>query len=246
MKHKTALLAFVFALCSLPASAQMPDGTEVKKHTGATAFGIFATTYGAGMVLQHYKYGEKNHFFYSVALSSTRDLRERKIISAYVDQKGKDFVWDKKNYLFSIAPTFGISKTLIPVSSTNRLALSARLAGGPMLGILKPYYVVIAVPITNTTAEPVPFAYDASRFVYDDIVGEGDFFLGIDSLSFKMGARLEGAVMLDFSGSKNYIRGIELGVFSDFYFGRPDILDAAQNRFNFTGGSIALLFGNKF
>lgn len=244
--HSLALLLSLVLLPMAKAHAQSPnEGGEAKELKRSAAFGLFFSTHGSGLDFQFTRYREKNHLFFGLALGSCHDLSERKIRSAYADQKGKDYVWDKKNYLYTITPTIGLSRTLLNVGHSNRLAINGRFSGGPLLGLLKPYYVIIAVPVSSTTANPLPFPYDASLYTYDDIVGEGDLFMGFDELRFTFGARLNAALQLDFSANRSTIRALEFGIYSDFYPKRPEILDVAQNSWNYTGFSVAVLIGNK-
>ena len=98
-------------------------------------------------------------------------------------------------------------------------------------------------PGTNQ-AEVVDVPYDASQHNYVNIVGESDFFLGINDVSTIPGFRARTTALLDFSASPQYIRAVELGMYADCFFKELEIFDAKENPRFRLGGSIAVLIGN--
>jgi hypothetical protein len=75
-------------------------------------------------------------------------------------------------------------------------------------------------------------------------VGEADFFLGMNEIRIVPGMRANLTGLLDFSASPEYIRGVEIGLYADYFFTELAVFDQRQNPSFRIGGSIALLVGN--
>lgn len=215
-------------------------------NTRSLSFGLFAHSFGFGFDVQHMHLRDNTDLLFSFSLSSLKNLHEQKIESAYVDQGGKDYIYGKKNYAYTFAPTFGISKKLFSKSDFNRVSFRANFSAGPLLTFLKPYYLEIAVPFNQTQAYVEVQRYDAAQHNYTNIVGEADFFLGMDELSLSPGLRGRVSGIIDFARSEDFIRGIEVGVNTDLYFKAPELMDNRKNQSIFVGGSIGILFGNSW
>ena len=122
-----------------------------------------------------------------------------KINSAYSDQGGRDYIYDKLNYCYVFAPTFGVSRKLISRSLFNRVGLRGTVSGGPLLALLKPYYVEVAVPFNGNQAYVETEKYDHTKYNYSNIYGAADYFLGMNEISVVPGARMKVATMVDLS-----------------------------------------------
>ena len=207
-------------------------------------FGLYGHTFGLGFNVEYWKAGDKNDMIFSFAMASYRNKKEQKVESFYKDQGGKDYVFDKKNYFYTITPSVGISREVIKKSPHNRVSLRLGGNAGFNLGILKPYYIEVAVPISPTQAVVQETKYDASQHTYIDIVGEADYFLGLNELSIVPGAHLEVNSMLDFSRGRDYIRGIQLAVFTDVFTQKVELMDLNENKQLYLGVKLGLLIGN--
>lgn len=235
-------LLLLFPAC-LFAQEQPPkdDGPNER----SLAFGVFAHTHGFGFEVQSMRLKQSgSDFIFSLSLSSFKSLREQKVESAYVDQGGKDYVYDKMNYAYLLAPTFGFSKQVIPKTDFSRVSMRLSVLAGPTVAMLKPYYLEVVRPVSPTVGEVEVKPYDPAKYNWTNIVGEADFFLGIDQLKIRPGLRTRGALSLDFSRTKDYIRAIEIGVNGDFFPKAPEIMGTYQNPHAYVGGSIGILFGN--
>jgi hypothetical protein len=217
---------------------------EAKPPTRGAAVGMFAHSFGFGFDVQARLLGTRGDVVIGASIASLKHPLELKIASAYSSQGGKDYIYDKKNYAYTIAPTIGFSKPIIPKSGYNKVSVNVTGSAGPLITLLKPYYVEVAVPIGGNRADTRPFAYDPLLYNFTNIVGEADFFLGTREIKVSPGMRGKIASMVDFSGSPAYIRGVELGVYADFYPKAPALMGMTANRQWFVGGSVELLIGN--
>lgn len=230
-------------LLGIQASAQEPD----QPNTRAIAVGPYFHSFGLGLDFRYYFLKDsKTDLMIAATFASHRTRSERKIESAYKDQGGKDYTFDKKNYAYTLAPVFGITRQIIPKSEFNRISLRASLAGGPTLMILKPYYIEVAIPFSPTQATVEVDRYDGSKYNFTNIVGQADYFLGLNELSVVPGIRAQGGIMVDFSNSEDYIRGIGIGINAEYFFQEPEILDLNSNQRLFLGVSMSLLIGNSW
>lgn len=237
-------LLFGFLLAWLPIylHAQTPEKPKVP--TRAAAVGVFAHSYGFGFDVQSRILGTRGDIVLGASIASLKHPLELKITSAYSGQGGKDYIYDKINYAYTIAPTGGFSKILMPKTGFNKISINATVSGGPLLTLLKPYYVDVAVPIGGNQAKIEPAKYDPLKYNFTNIVGEADFFLGTSEIKVVPGMRGKIASLVDFSGSIDYIRGVELGVYADYYPKAPALMGITANRQWFVGGSVELLIGN--
>ena len=207
--------------------------------------GVYIRTSGWGVGAQYFKnLGGKWDLAMGLSAASYKHPKEQKIQSIYKDQKGKDFIYDKKNYMYCLSLTAGLSRILLPPSDHNRISIRATAALGPTLALLKPYYVEVAVPINPTQAIVNEVPYDASQYSYFDIVGQGGYFLGMSEVKAVFGVGWKIGGIVDFSRSTSYIRGVELLFFGDVFIKRPEVMDQTKNKLLFIGGSMGFVIGN--
>ncbi|MEY3442996.1 MAG: hypothetical protein RLZZ519_1277 [Bacteroidota bacterium] len=217
---------------------------EVKPASAGLAFGMLAHSFGFGVDVQYLVLRGDWDYTIGLSLSSYKNPKELKIESAYKDQGGKDYVYDKLNYCYVLAPMFGVSRKLISRGIFNRIGLRGSLSAGPLLALMKPYYVDVAVPFNGNQAFKETHKYDYTKYNYSNIYGVGDYFLGMNEISMIPGARLKAATMVDLSSGTAYIRGIELGIFADIFSKKLPMFGFTANRQAFVGGSIEVLIGN--
>lgn len=234
-------LLFIFLLL-IPFLSQAQEKTSPP--TAGLAFGLMAHSFGFGFDVRYLMPRANHDFFVSLSMSSYKNPKELKIKSAYADQSGKDYVYDKQNYCYLIAPNFGFTKRLIARDLFNRVGISFSASGGPLLGLLKPYYLAIAVPFNGNQATVEVHKYDPNLYNYSNIYGAADFFLGMNEIKVIPGARAKVGTLVDFSASSAFIRAVELSLFADVYSKKLPIFGITDNRQFFLGGSVEILVGN--
>jgi hypothetical protein len=179
----------------------------------------------------------------TASIGSLKDPRERRIDSDFASIGiGRPFIYDKKNYAYTLGLTYGIEGLILHKTPASRFSLTGALGLGPVLCVLKPYY--IAIPGTTQPVVDVP--YEADRYPFNIIVGESDYFRGMNDLSTVMGGRLKSQLTANLAGSTLYVRAIQLGIYVDL-FARPiEILDSAPDRSIFTTFYLGFLLGNAY
>jgi hypothetical protein len=88
----------------------------------------------------------------------------------------------KVNYVYLLEGVYAYQRVVWYRSAVSAAQVSLSVGAGPALGLTKPYYIEIAVPISATQAFIKVDTYDPQRYPYLDIVGEADFYLGFDKL----------------------------------------------------------------
>lgn len=217
-----------------------------KEPTRGLALGIFAHTAGFGADVQYHVYRDGLDIITGVTFASIRHPKQLKIESAYADQGGKRYFFDKKNYGFVLAPTMGLSKVIIGQDAYSRVSVRTTLSAGPALGLLKPYYLEVAIPFSGNQAYVEVDKYDATKYNYSNIVGEADYLLGIGEMSVVPGLQAKFATMLNFAGNNDLIRAIEMNVYATYFMKSLDLMDLTEDKKLYIGGGISFLFGDKW
>lgn len=246
IRHIPTLLLLLLSLLPRIGAAQM-ETRESEEPTRGLGVGVMAHTYGFGFDVQYMWLRDNGKsIVLSTTLGSLKHPTELKIESAYNDQGGKDYIWDKKNYSYVLAPTIGIAKDWIPNSGYSRIAVRTTFSGGPAIAILKPYFLEVAVPFNGNQARVEIDKYDASKYNYTNIYGEADYFLGLNEIRLQPGLQAKASTLVDFAGQRDVIRGFEFSIFANYFIRPLDILDLSPDKQFWLGGSIQLLIGNKW
>ncbi len=148
----------------------------------------------------------------------------------------KRFVYGKQNSLFTLYAGVGQKFLLAEKGKRHGVQLFFKYAGGFTLGILKPYSLrVVPKPITGTFTEDdlVDVTYDPgvdnSFLDYDRIVGASGFGKGW-KLKALPGLHVEVGMEFDFGKNESFIKALEIGVASDFYYKKvPVMVDGIEN-----------------
>ncbi len=240
-----ARLILGITILGLPLRQFAQDLQDEEDPTHGLALGLLAHSFGFGIDVQYSLIRTNNSsFVFSTSFISYKDPKELKIQSAYADQGGKRYIYDKKNYVYLLTSTLGYSKIWIPKSGFSKVGLSTIFSAGPALAFLKPYYLEVAIPFSGNQAFVEVDKYDASLYNYSNIVGAADYFLGLNEIQVQPGFRGRVSTLIDFAGTRNLIRGIEFSVFGDIFAKPLEIFDLNDNRTLWVGGAIEFLIGN--
>jgi hypothetical protein len=158
----------------------------------------------------------------------------------------------KQNYLFALRGQYGISRTLASRHEREGMPIALILAGGPTLGIVKPYY------IQTTNALP-PNPPPAQRRIvsepYDPlgrhrdlqiVFGPGSPLAGWGQARLRPGAHLKAGLSIEVSpGGSTSLIGIEFGALVEAFPGQVIIVPAAGSSNVFSSGYLSVYFGRK-
>jgi hypothetical protein len=236
------LLLALMLLLPLLAAAQAPEQAP----RAGLAFGMQAHSFGFGIDVRYLMPRGRWDYDLAVSLSSYKSPQEARIESAYADQGGKDYVYDKLNYCYMLSPSVGMWRKVIGANSYNKVSLSVGASAGPLLAILKPYFVEVPVPFSGNQALVEAYRYDPTLYNYSNIYGAADYFLGMNEMTVLPGARAKVAALVNLSANSTYIRALEVGLFADAFSKRLPLLGARENKQAFIGGSVEILIGDSW
>lgn len=225
--------------------ANRPQRTD---HGHLNAFGVTTNTNSGllgGVVFRQTKAlsdGDLPRFRYLAAeLVNVRHPSER----AYSLTNGNRLILGKQTYLFALRGQWGREFTIFRRADVQGVQLDGILAGGPTLGLLKPYYVQVVTRQNPRQVVEVP--YDPSLVQSRDvfIVGSGSLFRGFDRLRVEPGLHFKAAVSIELDAFQTNSIGIETGLLLEGYRREIVIIPGADNRQFFTAGFLTLYYGTR-
>ena len=107
---------------------------------------------------------------------------------------------------------------------------------GPVLGMLKPYYLQLRSSENSTTKvvdNYIKYSPETANLFLnkEKIAGEAPFFTGLGEMRFVPGAHVNVGVHLDWGAYEEFVRSIEVGLAADLYARNVPIMVANnQNR----------------
>jgi hypothetical protein len=175
------------------------------------------------------------HYF-NLEIVSVNHYREN---TANVNGNGGGFVYGKQNYLFAIRPQYGREINLFRKSSEGGVNINGILAGGPTIGLLKPYYLQVSYGRGITRDE----VFDPAG--KQNIIGSGGFFDGLGEAKFVPGINLKAALNFELDAFRQSNISLEIGFLAEAYTQKVNIMAFSENRNLFTSGYVTVFFGGK-
>lgn len=162
--------------------------------------------------------------FYYVDLGERRHLRELRS-NRGIGQNA--YIYGKQNNLFVLRAGIGEKRFLTEKAAKKGVAIGLSYRAGPVLGLLKPYYLDVSVTESagaNTT-QSIKFSDDEFRFLNEaQIVDNSGFLKGIGEMSPAIGGQAMAALHISWGAFEEYVRAIEAGIMVDFFFREIPIL----------------------
>lgn len=218
-----------------------------------TGIGINFNTNGGlvgGFLFKKSIYLRKNiyKYFYIEAVNVKHPKEFR-----YPSSTGNTFIYYKSNYLFSFRPMYGREFLLFRKSEEEGVRVSAILAGGITLGLVKPY--AIQFDYTNypngiQTGTPTdvrneqfdPDKYPDQLTYFNRILGTGGLFTAINKSKIVPGICAKAGLSFDIGPSTT---GIEVGGLIEVFPHKIPILYSASNYSTFTSIYINIYYANR-
>ena len=154
---------------------------------------------------------------------------------------GSGYVFGKQNYLFAVRPQYGREINIFRKSSEGGVNINAILAGGPSIGILKPYYIQVAYGRGNYRDE----IFDPAKHTLNNIAGSGGFFEGFGNSEIVPGVNLKAALNFELDAFRQSNISLEIGFLAEAYTKQINIMAITENRSVFTSGYVTIFFGGK-
>ena len=193
------------------------------------AAGVSLTTNGIGaeldLLLDNHKLTKNQSI--SLSFQTLKHSRETKVQnSKFVNPK--TYVYGKLNAAATLRIGYSWNKQ-IGQDKSNKPSVYIGYEIGPMLGILKPYYIGYQSP-SNERRGPSIIPQNTETIAnQDSIVGAADWTLGLNELRYKPGIHISTHISIDWNHSF-YFQRWKTGVRFDYFPGELEILHLANNK----------------
>ncbi|CAH0994874.1 hypothetical protein EMA8858_00987 [Emticicia aquatica] len=156
------------------------------------------------------------------------------------------FIFGKTNYLFSVRPQYGREIVYFKKNGEDGIGISLILAGGPSIGLQKPYYIKYdrtgrgAIEIVQYD----PNIHKELNRIQGSAGIMNEFFKGIQ---FNPGAHIKVAANIDMNTFGNSLTGFEIGLTAELFSKTPEIMSSqlTKNSNFYTSGFLTVYFGNR-
>lgn len=207
-KGKFFLLMFIL-LSGFNASCQ--EENEDEGYTSELTFGINFNTNAniiGGVIGKYTREIKKGQYhFIGLELLNVKNPKEQRVASS---STGNLYIFQKKNNLFPLRLQYGREFVLFHPAEEEGVQVNFTLAGGPTIGIVKPYMVEYDY---GNYSQIEPFDPDKNR----TILGSGGIFSGLDQSKIVPGLNLKASFSFEFSQFRGSVTGVEVGGLVEAY-----------------------------
>jgi hypothetical protein len=247
------LLSMFFVLSALVGHAQNRNSAKKIKTSEdykMFAYGVTTNTNSGllgGVVVRHSSLvgnfkGHPMHRYIALEAVNIKHPKEKSEATSIANR----FIFGKTNYLFSLRPEYGREVVYFKKNGEDGIGISLIVAGGPSIGIQKPYYI----KYDRTGRGQIEIVqYDPNiHKELNRIQGSAgiltNFFQG---MSFNPGAHVKLAANIDMNTFGNSLTGFEIGITSEIFSKTPEIMSAqlTKNSQFYTSGYLTIYFGNR-
>jgi hypothetical protein len=247
---KLKLLVALLLLTTVNLFAQKGADEDTEISTKTLAYGLttnnFSGIIGGGVLRNSFpvtqRKGKPVYRYLAIEAVNIKNPREANILSVY----GSRYVYGKKNYFFSLRPEYGREFSVFKKDGENGIGFSVIFAGGPSIGLEKPYYIKYSTK-AGDAAQTVPYDPNIHKNS-SNISGAGNIFQGFfKGLKVIPGLHFKAAANIDMNTFNDKVTGIEIGTLLEVFAKKPEIL---ANRFSsnpqvYPTLYFTLYFGNK-
>jgi hypothetical protein len=197
-------------------NAQILD-TDEDKLPHELCLGFNSNTNGgliSGLNMRYTYRKDKSNFRYaSLEFVNVKHEKEERFSTA----TNSSIIAGKTQYLFALRPSYGREKTLFKKYTENGVRLGFNYAGGPTIGLVKPYYINYITQTTSAGTVTKTVAYNPQIHSLTLIDGDAGIFYGMNTAKLNLGAHFRSALNFEY-GPGPYLRiGIETGVTMEAY-----------------------------
>ena len=134
----------------------------------------------------------------------------------------RSFAFGKQNSFYALRGGYGEKRYLSEKARQRGVAVGMSYQAGPVLGLLKPYYLEIVrrqdgIDVQTTTEKYSPANADLFLDV-NDIYGAAGFREGLGELSVRPGVHGKFALHFDWGAFDEFVKALEAGVMVDVFF----------------------------
>lgn len=161
---------------------------------------------------------------------------------------GNSYIFNKVNYLYAIRPTYGRDIILFRKAPEEGVQVSAVVAAGVSIGIVKPYHILYQ----NSQDQSInSVAFDPDIHNPAQIIGAGNFLEGFQNAQIVPGLNAKLGFSFDFGAFKNSVTGFEAGFHYEAFTKKIELLrnpsasPAIANRQFFSSVYMTIFFGTR-
>lgn len=237
------VLLMLWVLAAGQASAQS-EGEDFEYSTEFN-FGININTnarlFGGGVL--KYAWLARPNQYHSIGLDAVNISHPKETTLANIFN-GSTFTPYKLNYAINFRPSYGREFILFRKGVEEGVHVNARIAGGPSLAAMKPYYVMYDERARNPN-QALSVRYDPAKHDLNFIYGSGNLFNGLDQIEVIPGVHAKAALAFEFGRFNGSVIGLESGLVYD-YFTRPlPIMHGVDNSRQLLSLYLVLYYGHK-
>jgi hypothetical protein len=222
IKYIVILLSFGFVV---PSFSQEDDDRVFKNELYG---GLLFHTSGWGLNYTVTKFkSERNRSILKFDFYSLRDPKEIKVTPT---SRGERFFYGRLNSAFCFDVTYGRKHVLAHNFNYKGVEISFKYTLGPSILFLKPEYILVADPASQT---PVLERYNPLLHSPANIYGGAPRFSGLSQSGLIPGLTARAGFSFDYSPFKNYCRLFEVGVMLSYY-NKSYVIMAQTEALNFT------------
>ncbi|GAB5551454.1 MAG: hypothetical protein Sapg2KO_10450 [Saprospiraceae bacterium] len=197
---------------------------EMKLHTNGASIGLNFGTIDTYYKTRfwHFSLGELKHF---------RETRQSRSLqgNGFGGGNFRSYIFGKQNNFFVLRGGYGEKIYFSEKAKTKGVAVGFSYEGGPSIGILKPYYLVLRYVPENfgqLNYQSERYSEDnAQRFLTNEnIFGADNFTRGLTEVKFRPGLHAKGALHFDWGAFDEFVKAVEIGMMADVYFKKVPIL----------------------
>ena len=223
--------------------------TDFRLHTNGTAVGVFLGTI--------HSYNRTSLIYAGIGeLKHPQEVRQNRGLPFGAGAGFRGYIFGKQNNFIALRGGIGEKRYLSEKGRRKGVALAVSYEGGPTLGVLKPYYLLLRVQPENFSQSyfrSEKYSPDnEDRFLsFEKIFGADSFFQGIGEIGLRPGVHAKASVHVDWGSYDEFIKGMEAGVMADMFFQSIPILVESpsvpelRNKAAFINLFVSLQFGKR-
>lgn len=182
-------------------------------------------------------------------ISEIKHPKEQKVTTA--SQSGpfitfsSPFIYGKQNIFYQVKPGFGQQRLLGGKANRNGVAVSTVYVGGISLGLERPYYLRVVDASINGTRDIKFTSADSALFLSNSIIQGTGLRNGWGEMKLIPGLHGKLALRFDYGRFNDMVSAVEVGVNTEYYFSKPEIMLFNESKPLFFSGYVAILIGKR-
>ncbi len=242
MRSLFTKLYFLFALGFVfSASGQTDEQSYSEEFNYGINFNTNAGLIGGFFFKWAKANGPKRYHNFGFELVNVKHPKENRFRN---DITGNSFLAYKTNYLFVLRPFYGQEFVFFRKAAEEGVHINGILAGGPSIGMLKPYYILYLDRSGNpASAASIPYTPDLNL---NQVYGVGNMTDGIDEMKISLGFHAKASLSFEFGQIKSSVFGMETGFLAEQFTRKQSIMAFAENQSFFYSAFFTLYYGRKY